>query len=30
MSTVQSHSNIAALDRKLNQAILAGDILKAF
>jgi len=30
MSTPQSHSNTAALDRELNQAILAGNILNAF
>jgi len=30
MSTTQSHFDTAALDRKLNQAILAGDILNAF
>ena len=30
MSTPQSHSNTAALDRELNQAILAGNILDAF
>ena len=30
MSTPQTHSNTAARDRELNQAILAGDILNAF
>ena len=30
MSTPQSHANTAALDRELNQAILAGNILNAF
>jgi ketosteroid isomerase-like protein len=30
MGRVQSHSDIGALDRELNQAILAGDILNAF
>ena len=30
MSTTQTHSDTATLDRKLNQAILAGDILNAF
>src|SRR5262245_45403626 len=30
MSTPSTQSNIAALDRELNQAILAGDILNAF
>jgi SnoaL-like protein len=30
MSTPQSHSGTAALDRELNQAILAGNILNAF
>jgi ketosteroid isomerase-like protein len=30
MSTPQSHSNTATLDRELNQAILAGNILNAF
>ena len=30
MNTTQTQSDTAALDRKLNQAILAGDILNAF
>ena len=30
MSTPQSHADTAALDRELNQAILAGNILNAF
>ena len=30
MSTTHTHSDTAALDRKLNQAILAGEILDAF
>ena len=30
MNTTQTHFDTAALDRKLNQAILAGDILNAF
>ena len=30
MSTPKSHSDTAALDRELNQAILAGNILNAF
>ena len=30
MSTTHTHSDTATLDRKLNQAILAGDILNAF
>jgi ketosteroid isomerase-like protein len=30
MNTKHTHSDTAALDRKLNQAILAGDILSAF
>src|SRR5882724_7001210 len=30
MNTTQTHSDTATLDRKLNQAILAGNILNAF
>jgi ketosteroid isomerase-like protein len=30
MNTTHTHSDTATLDRKLNQAILAGDILNAF
>jgi ketosteroid isomerase-like protein len=30
MSTPRSHSDTAALDRELNQAVLAGNILNAF
>ena len=30
MNTTQTHFDTAVLDRKLNQAILAGDILNAF